>query len=240
MPNNLLLVGQIAQLIEHCTCIKEVRIQILEQAWNFQAFLSTTYCKYNPQFKHMNTMTCIKITYIKSHFVMFCFFLFFCHNRETSSCSRKVMTQNFLHYVNWFNVTNNFFCEYKIVRSEIKFNFAKGKRFKYCITNHFTWKVFFLLPELQIHYHKSFIIIWILSTIILPVSSSSIKEDLNWLMLGETASVSHLHPIIVLNSICCSSFHIASKVFHIKWLFSHSVDRLVDNEIQGKIDCKSK
>lgn len=33
---------------------------------------------------------------------------------------------------------NNFFCDYKVVRSEIKFNFAKGKRFKYCITNHFT------------------------------------------------------------------------------------------------------
>ena len=36
--------------------------------------------------------------YIKSQFVLFCFalFRFFLHNKETSSCSRKVMAQNLL------------------------------------------------------------------------------------------------------------------------------------------------
>lgn len=42
-PHNI-LVGQIAQLVEHCTGlgIAEIRVRIAVQARNFQAFLATT------------------------------------------------------------------------------------------------------------------------------------------------------------------------------------------------------
>ena len=39
-PNDLLLVGVIAQLKEHCTGIAEVRVRIAVQAWICQAFLA--------------------------------------------------------------------------------------------------------------------------------------------------------------------------------------------------------
>ena len=41
--NDLLPVGLIAQLVEHCTGIAEVRVWIPVQAWIFQAFLAAAY-----------------------------------------------------------------------------------------------------------------------------------------------------------------------------------------------------
>ena len=40
--NNLLPVGLIAQLVEHCTGIAEARVGIPVQAWIFQAFLAAS------------------------------------------------------------------------------------------------------------------------------------------------------------------------------------------------------
>ena len=58
-------------------------------------------------------------------------------------------------------------------------------------------------------------------------------------LLGKTASVSGLGAMFLI-SIWHSCFDVVSEGFDLSLLFTCSVDRLRNNEILGKIDCKSK